>query len=68
MTMASVFQVKMWAFTLFRIKLGAAPFRVSLCHNPTIMSHDVREEVRDWLFKAAINWKLPRGETQKLFL
>ena len=68
MMMASVFQVKMWASTLFRIKLGVAPFRVSLCHDPTIMSHDVREEVRDWLFKAAINWKLPRGETQKLFL
>ena len=33
------------------------------------MSLDVREEVRDCLFKAAINWKLPRGgETQKQFL
>ena len=31
---------------------------VSLCHDHPFMSHDVREEVWDWLFKAAIKWKL----------
>ena len=40
---------------------------VSLCHDHPFMSHDVREEVWDWLFKAAIKWKLPHERPRNSF-
>ena len=48
-------------------KILEARLPVSLCHDHPFMSHDVREEVWDWLFKAAIKWKLPHERPRNSF-